>query len=752
MKEHKMRKIKYFILLLILVSIIFFIGLSQYISGKVPFIPGYDIRFQHRPFYSEFQTMITNSIKFSSLPFWSWNHFFGNNYWSAKVIYIIGDFYNYITLFSKQHYYNILLFQFYLKLLISAIGFFLYAKNRKWRLEVILIGSLIFAFSSWMLKYTEQPMFISFYSIIPFYFLAIEYFFQKKMKFWFSITTTVLILINYYLFFSLAFFTIIYVIYRGYEENLSWRIFIKLVISLIIYFSVGVLISSFLILPAFNFIIENSRINGSFDFKLLHTDPKVIFHILVGLFVPSNTFISGASNIFETGNYPTREILLWSSNLTSLLLFQTFFDKDIRYRNLNIFFYLVILLLLTPIGGSILNGFNYSSFRWTYLLIFMNTIITMSFLNSRTIDVKILFASIFFYISSLILVILFTPISFNSNSLQILVFALALVFMYIYTQLISKEVNYIILTLILFIELSCSVFITFQTPYFNQFTWDEIIKSESVLGKKNELMEFLYTKEGKYSFFRVYAPFDSIYWYSSLNMNLIYGTQDLKTYDSTYQTSSADIRNLMNIENHIDWYYDIKNPSVINIASVKYAVVTNEAELPHSNFEYYTNFKGLSIYLNLDYQPFIRTYSNLISVDDFTKKEDYKLLENTIISNREDYDEISKYVIDTNNYFVNNEMIFQNMIISEIETNLSTFAVSSIAYDKGWRVTINDIKVSTFSVNGGFIGFNIPEKGGTIKMYFQPVGFKQGVIISIIGAIILLLLTTFEIYNKKKTR
>lgn len=158
---------------------IFIIGLYQYVSRDLPFILGYDVRFQHRPFYSEFQTMLTNSLKFTTLPFWSCNHFFGNNYWGGKVVYVLGDIYNYLTLWIEQHYYTIILIQFYIKVIISALSFFIYGLNRKWELKTIIIGSLMFSFSSWMIKYNEQPMFISFYSLIPFYFLAIEQFFSK---------------------------------------------------------------------------------------------------------------------------------------------------------------------------------------------------------------------------------------------------------------------------------------------------------------------------------------------------------------------------------------------------------------------------------------------------------------------------------------------------------------------------------------------------------------------------------------------
>ena len=736
-------KYLYIGLFIILSTLIFVIGLPQYVSGQLPFIPGYDVRFLHRPFYSEFQTILTNSIKFSALPFWSWNHFFGNNYWAGKIVYVLGDIYNYLTLGINQHYYVILLIQFYLKVLVAGVSFFFYGLHRKWKLETIVLGSLMFAFSSWMLKYTEQPVFISFYSLVPFYFFTIELFFENKVKFLLPIVVSVLIIMNYYLFFTLSFFTVIYVTYRSLEERISLHRFTRLVLLMIAYFLIGVLMSSIVILPALDFILQNTRINGVIDLRLLHTDPKIFLHLIIGLFVPSSTYISGLNSVFETGNYPTREIMIWASSLNGLLLVQSAFVNDRWYRNLNRAFIVIMVLLMSPIGGSILNGLNYTSFRWTYLMIFMSIMISIQFLNHHSINRKALLFGVLYYIVGLILVTLILPLDLSANLSQIIIFALTLVFIVLTACILSRNLNYHLLLGILVIELSLSLFVTFQTPYFNQLTWDDVNGSESVLGKKNELMDFLYEKEGGYSFFRVYAPFDSIYWYTSLNMNLIYGTMDVKTYDSTYQPSSAKLRDVFSIVDHIDWYYDVKDPSIINLSSVKYAVVTDESELPHENFEFFANYKGLLVFKNLNFLPYLRTVSSVYSVEEFKLMENPPI-ESIIIAESEDVNTIKAYIQSSNYNQSNTEMIFQNMIISNLDNVESSFAVTSIAFDKGWRVTVNNVNVETFNINGGFIGFNVPAGGGEVKMYFMPVGFKTGFVISALSFGLLVLLVLFD--------
>ena len=70
-------------------------------------------------------------------------------------------------------------------------------------------------------------------------------------------------------------------------------------------------------------------------------------------------------------------------------------------------------------------------------------------------------------------------------------------------------------------------------------------------------------------------------------------------------------------------------------------------------------------------------------------------------------------------------------------------------YDEGWRVFVNGQNVKTYSVNGGFVGFGVEAGNNQIEMYFTPVGFKQGAIISLIG---IMGYVALIIHEKLKTR
>jgi uncharacterized membrane protein YfhO len=88
--------------------------------------------------------------------------------------------------------------------------------------------------------------------------------------------------------------------------------------------------------------------------------------------------------------------------------------------------------------------------------------------------------------------------------------------------------------------------------------------------------------------------------------------------------------------------------------------------------------------------------------------------------------------------------MYQNMLLGEISTEEKSFVISSLAYDDGWRVFVNDQQVNSYKVNGGFIGFSVPSGTSKIKLYFMPEGFKLGFIISAIGILVWLLLFIFE--------
>lgn len=761
----KFKKLLPIILTICLVVLIFFFIFVPFILEDTAFVIGYDVRNQYRPWFTEYRQLLKNALSQRTFPFWSWNMFFGNNVWASKAYYFIGDIYTYISMFFTTHYYNILIIITGLKLVVSAISFYVYGSVREWKISTRILGALLFAFSAWALKYVEHPFFLSFYSFVPLYFVGIELYFKNRLKFVFPIFVALLLFQNYYFFYTISLFTIIYYIYRFIELKFDWKVFIPKTLCLIGYYLVGVMITSVLIIPSALFIFQSSRVFNSGTNLWFYENIRVYFHMIISWIIPSSTFLSkivlkegveSYASIYEPLTYQTRELMLWSGSIVALLLPQVLFD---RYnKNLNRILYLILnVCLIIPLGGSILHGFSEPSFRWTMLFIFMNITLVLPFVDDlERINIKVLNYSL---IVVTIITLLNLPIlayilkeNFSNYTQQYLLFLVSLfIIICFYVLIIRKpqwiKKGFIILTVI---ELIFVSYFTFNdSPSYKKFTWEYITNFEKVLGEKyDELNYYLNTLEESQGYYRIYAPFDSVYWYMSLNSNLMYNFPEVKSYDSTYQFANDDLLKIVDMPRGLGWSWNITQGDIIDYTSVKYAIVTDIKELPHTSFEYVGNFRGLSVYKNLNYQAVMRTVNQVISYTEYAKIMNPARMNTNVISDDSEVNEIKSLIKNTVNFSIENEVLYQNMLLGDINTNAESFVVTSIAYDTGWRAYVNDQIVKTYKINGGFIGFAVPKGSSAIKLYFVPEGFKIGFIISFIGVIVLGLLTIFE-YRKK---
>ena len=69
-----------------------------------------------------------------------------------------------------------------------------------------IIGALSYAFSAWVIFFLGQMPFVSFYALLPLYFIGIELYFRKDRHILFIISVAILLFTNYYFFFSLSMF------------------------------------------------------------------------------------------------------------------------------------------------------------------------------------------------------------------------------------------------------------------------------------------------------------------------------------------------------------------------------------------------------------------------------------------------------------------------------------------------------------------------------------------------------------------
>jgi len=97
------------------------------------------------------------------------------------------------------------------------------------------------------------------------------------------------------------------------------------------------------------------------------------------------------------------------------------------------------------------------------------------------------------------------------------------------------------------------------------------------------------------------------------------------------------------------------------------------------------------------------------------------------------YDELS-------GNFAQDITIGNNEFSSKFASKKEQWMVTSIAYDSNWTVKINGEPVKVEKVNGGFIGFIIPEGNLVIEGNFYPREMTYGLIISVISLLLLILI------------
>lgn len=746
--------------------------IGPYLLLNIPLEYGGDLKPSWYAFYSELQNLvsISNILKSGTLPFYSFKMFLGNNFWASKGFYVLGDIFNYLTLWLPVHFYTVFEIQTVIKVLLSGSLFYVYISKLSINSKANVISALSYALSSWIIFFIGQLSFASFYALLPLYLIGIEAYLTQKKKLLFIAATTILLFTNYYLFYSLSLFTVIYFSYRNYLINKSFKKFIPSTLIIIAYYLIGVLITSVLTLPTVLYMFGSDRVGG-FWFNDMFYMARIYLHQLVALFTPTHAYIY-LQNPFETGYHTTRELLLWGGTLSSILLTQVFTDKDRIYKKATLIVYLILCLIIVfPLGGSIMHGFSEASFRWTFLFIIFNIIVSNRYLsNLDQINFKTLKITVLSFVSIGIITLLFRisqlsalseMFSLFPRTLIIYIINFIMIILITFVILFKNKHQLFLLTLISFLELTgfASYNVAFNRMDTN-ITWDFTKRATSVLQSyPNELNNYLNSLDPNNPnlYYRVFVPHESLYWSYSHNMNIHYQLNGLMTYDSTYSPSFNDLKNIAPQVKDFEsnWIFNIKDPQLIDFLNVKYAIVIDESELPHTDFTLITNsYRGsLRIYSNNRYRSLGVTYSKIMTYNTLSDKykNDTSLLNSSLVVKEKDYEVIKSYLISNSQAFLQNVSYYDNQLHGLIESNGNSFMVLTLPYDEGWKIQINGTEVKKYQVNGGFMGIPIQNGVNELDMYFVPKGFKLGFILSCVGSLIYIILITSEYRNRKET-
>ncbi|MDF2699564.1 MAG: multidrug resistance protein [Haloplasmataceae bacterium] len=311
---------------------------------------------------------------------WDFKNIFGYDYF-ANFYYISLDF-SLIPffLFPFIAFHKQMWLSFLLKILVGTGAFTYLLKLYKLSNKTILITSVIYGTSDLFFAQNVFPTYTGLIVYIPLVLIAIEFIFQKKNYFFFSLVIFQIFLFNFYWSWALSLFMALSLLLRYIYEHLTIRNFYKPLIILkaiwfftksILFYLIGFGLAAFFLFPIFNIILNEPRMaSNEFDLSTFFSfDKNVYFKTFFKMLVPNLYSYDGFFYDKSLSYFlPTNHIIIYSSIFVSFSLFSFIFQPIILIKKqltkvqiktvtfLKISTFLLLFLMMFPVVAMVFSG------------------------------------------------------------------------------------------------------------------------------------------------------------------------------------------------------------------------------------------------------------------------------------------------------------------------------------------------------------------------------------------------------------
>lgn len=333
------------------------------------FKDGWNQHFRALLYYSKWlKDVARNILVFHqfSLPTFSAHIGLGSDVIQTLHYYVIGDPLALFSVFVSQNhmarFYSLLI---YVRIFLAGLAFSIYAIymackiNEKGKetisLFAILMATMVYTFNGFTLYAgTRHPYFLNPMILMPLVFLGVEKIFDSKRPYVLIIFVALSCISNFYFFYMIVVLTVMYVITRFlmlYKLNAlaGW----KKILRILIHSIQGTLIGMFMLMPQLIAFTNSNRSSN---------------HIL-SAWIPNLEVLSTKMEaLLAAVNTGENWTVVGISFIALVAVFVFFVQKG--YKALKVLFILLTLMLLSPKGGSFMNGFSYPANRWSFGYIF----------------------------------------------------------------------------------------------------------------------------------------------------------------------------------------------------------------------------------------------------------------------------------------------------------------------------------------------------------------------------------------------
>ncbi len=779
----------------------FLIALGVAVAFMVPFIVydnGYFIFFgdfnaQQIPFYK----LAHEAVRSGDI-FWSWGTDLGANFIGSYSFYLLGSPFFWLTLPFPTDFVPYLMGPLLiLKFACAALTGYAFLRRFVRNPFSAQIGALLYAFSGFSIYNIFFNHFHEAIIVFPLLLLSLELLITENKRGFFAFMVCICAVTNYFFFFGMVVFAIIYFFVRVFTGCIKPRFsrFLVLLFEAVL----GLAMSAVILLPAILSIIDNSRvssINMGWN-AIMYGKEQIYLNIIECFFFPPD--LPARPVFFPGADVKWSSLGGWMPLFGMVAVFA--FCGARKGHWIKRIICVSFVMAMFPILNSAFYAFNTSYYaRWFYMPILMMCLATAVAIEDADINWNSAWKWVGFITLAFTLVIGFFPQRIGSGEESEIVWGLYSQddsYMYVIRFFITCAISILSLLFLRIlmrlrsegklktfyksaIVLLCVVTVTYSAIFIgtgktHSFSTKEVMIPQLIEGKVTLPDSDKYRVD-------VYDGVD--------NTAMYLGLSSINAFHSVVPASIMDFYNFIGVQRDVASRPEEKYEALRSFLSVKYLLnrdngnsFLNSANEPLiSGFEYKESQSGYYIYENKNYIPYGFSYDYYMTSEDcagYTGDTLVRMMLKAVLLDDLDalkYGHLLTSIdeLQEDNYNFNVSLTDDEGLILDCAKLAATSAVSferdnkgftatvirekenlvffSVPYEAGWSATVNDKETEIIKANKGFMAVVVPEGTSIIRFSYETPGLKIGLILTGGCAVILLiyaLVANFVIKNKQ---
>jgi hypothetical protein len=643
------------------------------------------------------------------------------------------------------------------KILLTVIFIFYFLSYQNLKPLVCIIGSLLFAFSGYMIMGTSGWAYHSHEALLIAFFLMIaEKYVKDKTWYWVTLFAFILAWTNFVLLFQLLVIITVFVLFRNYlNEN---KINFKSLITVVTAYLIGILSAYPAVKGGFDFIfnsgraetmsqsstVSNYKHTGIFSLSETEEYNSILFRLF------SNDLLGTGSDFKGWFNYLESPILYIGLPCIIFCIATIFIPNKKQKKTYIIILLLCLMLLIFPWFRYAYWGFNLNYFRsFGFFISVVLFFVAMQGLNYFLSNLKK--PKLLLYMIGISLFILFIYPGNSSNLLDntqrmfIGLFLLAYGgIIYFYAQGKNRmELKWGLLALVV-LELGLQS----HTTVNNRNTLSKKDINAGKLYGDSTLQVVQWLKKQDSSFYRIAKFYPSgPAEHMSMNDAMVQGFNGVIGYFSIQQkfymrflkaTGCVD----PNKADDTKWTYKIlSRPNLCSFAGAKYFIDKEPMKLDTNLYLLKAKKFGIYIYESKIAQPLAIAYDTYITEENFLKLSQWNkeyVLFKALVVNKDNLNQV-KYLkafnlndtISKNNKLALIEAANERKAMLKQQLKVTNKSVSGnfeptkpcvisfqIPYDRDWKLTFNNQSINSFVGDFGFICFKSSVGKNSLKLKY----------------------------------